>query len=1093
MRGNTLKSFRRIYLIVTVLVVLFLLIGLPNNSANISSDTTHTVTMFPSVSTDPRSSNPDQSYVTTLQASTLSYYAEGDQLNIGTQSGAWGSTGVDDDSYQQFSSQYIITETATDKSITTGTEGTNTYTATQAYDGTYDVSLSSFNSSEYAVTDEIVNEGATNGIAGAQTYNDGSIEKLNDSGAPASQNAKPDQWGPEADRTFDPVTKLWYEDGSYVYYRKGQTLHTNHTDISGISGTLNSVVLYVNYTVEAGYDGTNFIEYKNGTETIYTPTTIQPSGSDAGSWHEKSSTLANIETAEELQTLNLRFEQNAQAAQVQVRFDQIRIEVTFEAATNSMEIIQEISDVPEAGFATLCIYGNRSTGEYVYIDIWDSIDTEWDTLGTFTSTPTWLNYSIDPTHHVIDGYVNLKYRDTSPSIQVNATIDAVLVRASGYTLDLYYTFQWTGDEANVVNISAWDVSSGTQDTNVYIYDWTNSEWDTFDFNMDSSVSNHSQTVSSSLTDYLSGTGVAPHDIRIRYVQINSESSAILGVDYLCVNLHFDAGTPQRIDTTYDIDDFPFDRTLVNQITVYDSSNATGNVEVQIFDYTNNEWVFCFQITQSTETPHTVTFSSSASRFVSSNPGNMQIRYIFSGGASVTDLSVDFLRVDVTYGGGDGGGGGGGGTSDGGGDGGYGGTTVIRTLSAQISYSEETEKYVPVEIDVTLIDDEGAFVSNASVTLTISSELEPFKLEETEGSYRLFLETDTLDKGNYTFTVQAKKSGFRDFISSAFPFLIVVKYPFATAVQYPDYWPEYRSQLVENPISVLIDPSLYILPATVAILITLQVTTFAAIDPRKLRSIYIFTNEGQGLHYRTFFEEKGGVDSQLMSAALSGIVSLVMEATRSEKPLRTIDIETFEIFLEYGKYVTIATFVGKRIFYKRKIRRGQKKLIDNIERRYSHVLSQWTGDLSHFYEMNQLVFDAFEFKLTKDLSKLVAGAAQVQLDLVSLYSMQEKFHMSGRALWKAYDLYTKIKDPRAGFILQQWKALEKAYFTDHFGSTNVIRTKILAKFFVILDFIRTAGLLKIMFRLRNILYPEISKELYYFIPPDQLTERTDEGI
>ncbi len=165
----------------------------------------------------------------------------------------------------------------------------------------------------------------------------------------------------------------------------------------------------------------------------------------------------------------------------------------------------------------------------------------------------------------------------------------------------------------------------------------------------------------------------------------------------------------------------------------------------------------------------------------------------------------------------------------------------------------------------------------------------------------------------------------------------------------------------------------------------------------------------------------------------------------------------------------------------------------MERRYSNILVNWAGDLGHFYELNQFVFDAFDFKLTKDLAELVAGAAKVQLDLVSLYSMQEKFHMSGRALWKAYDLYNKIGSPRAGFILHQWKALEKAYFTDYFGSTSVLRTKLLSKFFGILDFIRTPTVLKLLFKIRNLLYPEISKELYYYIPPEQLTERTDEGI
>jgi hypothetical protein len=619
--------------------------------------------------------------------------------------------------------------------------------------------------------------------------------------------------------------------------------------------------------------------------------------------------------------------------------------------------------------------------------------------------------------------------------------------------------------------------------------------------METTASNHSEIISTNPGYYIDDTTDA---IWIRYAQTSSSSSASLNVDYLGVNIHSSssAGNPPGawdIDMVYNIQDFSGDRSSVTQITVVDYSNVTNpgdRIEAQIYDFANTQWVTCFFVEQDDETQHSVTFSSSASNYISSNPGDIQIRYILDTGTSLS-YSLDYLEVKVETSDGGGGGGDGSSGSGGGGSGGDGGTTIIRTLSAVIQYLSVIEKYVPADIDVFLNDDEANFVNNATVTLTLFSSngtvIESYEIEEKEDYYTVLVETDTLDTGNYTFIITAEKSGFRIFKSSPQPFMVVVKYPFATAVQYPDYWPEYRSQLVENPVSILIDPSLYVLPAIAATLITLQVTTFAQIDPRKLRSIYVFTNDGSGIYYRSFFEEEGSVDSQLMSAALSGIVSLVMEATRSDKPLRTIDIETFEIFLEYGRYVTIATFVGKRIFYKRKIRRGQRKLIDNIERKYSYVLTNWAGDLGQFYELNQLVFDAFDFKLTKDLAKLIEGAAQVQLDLVSLYSSQEKFHMSGRALWKAYDLFTKIESPDAQFILQQWKALEKAYLTEYFSSRTMLRTKLLSQFFKILDFIRTAGLLKILFKIRNILYPEISKELYYFIPPEQLSERTDEGI
>ncbi len=1095
-----MKSFRRICLTATVLVVLFLLIGLPNNAANYSSDTTRTLTMQPNVSLDQTADSYGQGELSTFQTSPDHLKVQSSQLTVGIQSGTTSVTLFDyDDEYQLIDSQYINTETATGKTFTQGSDGGEDESETITYDGNYDYNYPLVSTTLQEVLYETNVTGTTTGVTGATLdAADASFETLNED---TTYGSIPTEIG-ELHTTEDQIIYYtWFDDGDVLGVKPGKRMHITSWDTTTISGTITSVELYVKYSVESGCGNSNYIEY-NSTTFDWKSTGMKPVDGQVN--FVNSSTLVGIDTINKLQNINVRFLNNDSGSKEYINFEKIWIVVTVSSPVYRLNVMQEITGVsPTAGTNKICIYGKRGGTENITVQVYNT-DAQWETITQINSASAgWYNTTINSSTQIIDdSYIFIRYLDTvsaSDFAQDSAEIDAALFESTGAALDLYYTFSWAGDEAlaDVANISVYDVSKGDQDMRAYIRDFQNGLWILLNVDIDSTVSNHSDIISTNPEYYLEdGTGA----IWVRYVQTSSGSTATLDVDYLEVNVHSSSTTGAaplgdwEIDMVYNIQDFTGDRSSVTQITVVDYSNVTNLgdiVEAKIYDYTNTRWVTCFLIGEDNETQHSETFSSSASNYISSNPGDIQIRYILSSGSSLS-YSLNYLEVIVETGD-DGGGGDGSNGGGGGGGGDSGGTTIIRTLSAQITYNEETEKYVPAEIDVTLADDEGTFVSNASVTLTFGNEIESYELEEKEGQYRLLLETDTLDTGNYTFTISAKKTGFRDFLSSAFPFNIVVKYPFATAVQYPDYWPEYRSQAIENPLSVLIDPSLYVLPAIASILITLQVTTFAAIDPRKLRSIYIFTNEGQGLHYRTFFEEKGGVDSQLMSAALSGIVSLVMEATRSEKPLRTIDIETFEIFLEYGQYVTIATFVGKRIFYKRKIRREQKQLIDNIERRYSHVLSNWDGDLSHFYEMNQLVFDAFDFKLTKDLSKLVEGAARVQLDLVSLYSMQEKFHMSGRALWKAYDLYSKIEHPQAGFILQQWKALEKAYFTDHFGSTSVLRTKLLSKFFGILDFIRTASILKILFRLRNILYPEISKELYYFIPPEQLTERTDEGI
>ncbi len=146
---------------------------------------------------------------------------------------------------------------------------------------------------------------------------------------------------------------------------------------------------------------------------------------------------------------------------------------------------------------------------------------------------------------------------------------------------------------------------------------------------------------------------------------------------------------------------------------------------------------------------------------------------------------------------------------------------------------------------------------------------------------------------------------------------------------------------------------------------------------------------------------------------------------------------------------------------------------------------WNGDLSFFYELDQLVFDTFDFRVTKDLTKLIFDAAKVQESIVELYASQEKYQICGAALWKAYDLHAKINSPRKRFVLESWQALEKAFLVDHIPPKTELQHQLLNLFFAILDLVKTPWLLKILFKIRGLIYPEVSKELYYFIPPEKI--------
>jgi hypothetical protein len=418
----------------------------------------------------------------------------------------------------------------------------------------------------------------------------------------------------------------------------------------------------------------------------------------------------------------------------------------------------------------------------------------------------------------------------------------------------------------------------------------------------------------------------------------------------------------------------------------------------------------------------------------------------------------------------------GGSSSGGSSGGNEGSDSEKTLFINPMYPNQIELYSNAQIDVILTDEGELFVSGAEVILTLKNGTIVLYLLEQDGYYTTILPTDALGQGNYNFTISAQKTGFKTKTKS-FSIEIIVSHPFLTVAQHP----EYVSNVIQNPIPLFTDLMLYIPISLILLGVVVHMTTFASINPRKLRSLYVFTHEGHCVYYRTF--GKDGIDSQLMTAALSGIIGLVMEATSSDKPTRTVDQETFEILLEYGRVVTIACFVEKGTLNKRKIRRQQKSLVHKFEQKYENTLANWKGDLSVFHAMDALIFDAFDFKITEDLSNLILDAAKVEEQLISTYASLCNYDLSARSLWKAHELYAKLNHPYSQFLIERWKALEKVLIIESLNPKNFLRSQILYTIFKLLDFLKTPFLLKILYKIRCFIHRENINELYYTMPLD----------
>ncbi|MFX1508521.1 MAG: hypothetical protein ACFFDC_20765, partial [Promethearchaeota archaeon] len=993
-----------------------------------------------------------------------------------------GTTGT---SFYQIHSQDFETNTTTGAVIASGYESGYSYQETTDYDS------QSHNShviqpyrdhSAYVVSVERIENGTTTGITGAQVYDDGESEIISEA---VIGECTPSTKGLGDDTGEDPA-KLLFEDGNTYNIADQETMEIDKWSTGDVNGEITKVVLWVNFTVaDDKYDGSDYIQYAKEGE-VYQDTNIQP--------HKDNNTVRayyvltddiSINSLAELQDLNVRFNNNDSPPKASVNFDRMWLEVTYigiiENPIYELQVEQDITAIPFAIDSSyeLWIYGNYTAPvgtDLLNVEV-KNTEGMWETLGEIQceKSPGWNRYILDRDRHLIDvggglRKITLRYHDTVPDLNPSAlSIDGVEVRkydsGTTYNTDLHYSFIWPGNEGDVKNISIYDVRSDNPGINTYILDWDatpSPQWVILSanatFNIDGSYVNHTYILNSNCDRFIHANG----SIKIRYY--GSSSDQALKIDYLGVNIHRSSsvGTNQQINVVYDIQDFQGDKSTVAQIIVVDSSFTTsGKVEAQIFNYTNQNWISCFTVNE-TEMPHTAAFSTSPSDFISDNPGNILIRYRFSDNAPTT-LNIDYLQVEITYTAENGGGGGG--TSNGGdgGDGGDGGKTILQTLIMYVVYQERIEKYSEAEIDLKLTDETGKTVRKANITLAVNNKTTPFLMEEKEDQYRLLFTTDELETGNHTFVVSVKRSGFGDLLSSAFQFKVVVTYPFVTVVRHPSYFP----RVMENPIPLFLDPTFYILPFLMILGSVLQVTTFASISPEKLRSMYIFTPEGQGIYYRTF--DKKGIDSQLTSAALSGVINLIMEATSSDEPMRTVDQGQFEIFIEYGRVVIIAVFVEKKTLNKRKIRKGQKDLVEMIEEKYEPILSAWDGNLSSFYEMDQLVLDAFDFKTTRDLEKLMFDAAKVQEALMKLYAKQEKYHMSERALRNAYKLYSKIKSYQAQLVLETWKAFEKGFVLDYFHPTKTIQHAFVSKFFSLLDSINTPWVLKILAKIRNSIY------------------------
>ncbi|MFW9999099.1 MAG: hypothetical protein ACFE9Q_07010 [Candidatus Hodarchaeota archaeon] len=139
--------------------------------------------------------------------------------------------------------------------------------------------------------------------------------------------------------------------------------------------------------------------------------------------------------------------------------------------------------------------------------------------------------------------------------------------------------------------------------------------------------------------------------------------------------------------------------------------------------------------------------------------------------------------------------------------------------------------------------------------------------------------------------------------------------------------------------------------------------------KTLKSIFVFSNSGVCIYNHSFIrkyqpkedEEECAFDEDLVSGALSGVITIISEITRSKKYIKKIDKEGNHLFFAFGKYhiaALIATTDLPVLF----------KKLDNFSQEFEHTFSKdlkkFQGNIQKFASTKYIIRKYFSQKYSE---------------------------------------------------------------------------------------------------------------------------------
>ncbi|HPR98363.1 MAG TPA: type IV pilin [Methanomassiliicoccales archaeon] len=268
---------------------------------------------------------------------------------------------------------------------------------------------------------------------------------------------------PNPDNTGQDINNLKYDDGVTYNVDSGTTMHVRSFAMDSTYSTkpITQVILRVQYSATAGYNGNNYIKYSlNG--TTFFNTNMLPTSSSLDVNQTFDLKAAGIDTWSELQSLRVMFVHNGTSDTVQ--FDYVRLELKY-AESRWMEWVYEVPNLATQVTHQMGISA-YTTGEKFNVQYSTDRNIWYDAFNFTETTETLKQLQLPHTTNAVY-YIKVSAADRSLTDVFNDSLvlDIVGIRHISPTVNwpakLSILFKMQNNNEFITALAVGDVTSAT--------------------------------------------------------------------------------------------------------------------------------------------------------------------------------------------------------------------------------------------------------------------------------------------------------------------------------------------------------------------------------------------------------------------------------------------------------------------------------------------------------------------------------------------------------------------------------------------------------------------------------------------------------